>query len=149
MQLQTAEKEIRTLHPTLKNPNSPKQVSQALFGTPDQPTNKYALEAMSHNNVLAKLVLQYRTAQQQLRRLEKKMERIEQQQRDPDANRNTAASSSYDKDDDPIILIDTSSFIFRAMASKGPLKATGLQRPQLGKSAQAAGLHLSPWGKGN
>ena len=43
------------------NLNSPKQISQLLFGSPNMSTNKSTLEGMAASNILAKLVLEGRT----------------------------------------------------------------------------------------
>ncbi len=102
------------------NLNSPKQISDLLFGRPDMSTNKSTLEGMAASNILAKLILEYRETKRKLNKT------LKQQ----DAR--TASSSSETSSDsssiappkpmvDPVMLVDTSSFIFRAYYSNPPI----------------------------
>jgi DNA polymerase-1 len=136
-QLMRVEREIYTMNNDKKfNVSSPKQVSQVLFGRPDMSTSKHVLDGMAATNILAKLILEYRTVKQKLTRLAKKKEQYDkQQQQQQKSNKGSSISttnqlsssltysltSSVPHDNDPLLLIDTSSFIFRAYYSMPPL----------------------------
>jgi 5'-3' exonuclease len=124
-QLQRVEQEIYTMNNNgAFNLNSVKQVSQVLYGgRPDQPTNKATLEGMATSNILAKLILEYRHVKQQLNKLVKKQERFGKSQETRQTNTSNRSSSPYQSQhqQDPVWLIDTSSFIFRAYYSMPPL----------------------------
>jgi len=114
---------------------STKQVSEVLFGQPGQSTNKETLEAMGGaGNVMADLILQYRSLSRKITRLCKKKENK--------ANgthvRNVSASNRPRKsitketlavadandgevEGDPLLLVDASAYIFRAYYSMPPL----------------------------
>lgn len=111
------------------NLNSPKQVSMVLFGAPDQSTNKNVLESLTTCNdlqrsSLAELILQYRKDKQHIKRLERK-------EKNDNSGKSITSFSRADKpkynadtegiDDDPLLLIDASSYIFRAYYSMPPL----------------------------
>jgi len=105
------------------NLNSPQQVSLTLFGAPDQATNKNVLESLVDCNdakkaSLAKLVLQYRQDKQQIKRLERREESDK-------SGKSIISFSGSDKtesnEEDPLILIDASSYIFRAYYSMPPI----------------------------
>ena len=126
-ELKSVEREIETMAPPLDgkkpvNLNSPKQVSQLLFGQPDMSTNKETLEGMAGSNILAKLVLEYRDIKRRLNRVVK-----QQESRDADTNNNNQDSSNLESSSptramkDPVLLFDTSSFIFRAYYSTPPI----------------------------
>jgi len=144
-QLQNVEREINvmvsssgssdddsTTTTTTINLNSPKQVSQLLFGRPDMSTNKSTLEGMAGSNVLAKLVLEYRDVKRRLNKIlknqevqqEKEQRQQKQQQRQEQAitsGSSTSPSRRTTTSDDPVLLFDTSSFIFRAYYSTPPI----------------------------
>jgi DNA polymerase-1 len=113
-QLVRIEKEIYIMNDGGKkfNLNSPKQVSLILFGRPDLSTNKATLEGMAANNIMAKLILEYRITKQQLQKLNKKQQLYKHTQ---------TTNTPLHNDHDPLWLIDTSSFIFRAYYSMPPL----------------------------
>ena len=104
------------------NLNSPKQISQLLFGRPDMSTNKSTLEGMAASNILAKLVLDYRDAKRRLNKVLKQQELREASNSDASSDPETFASSSRPRAmKDPVLLFDTSSFIFRAYYSSPPI----------------------------
>ena len=156
LELDKIQKEILVLQGDQKfNINSPKQVSQALFGFPDRPTNKEVLEGMAAHNTMAKLVLQYRQTKGSLSKMQNRVEnrrsgkhvpsvyspkllKKPQQQIQEGSNQlqpssatgNTAVSTSNTSNDqlendythaDPLLLVDTSAYIFRAYYSMPPL----------------------------
>ena len=122
------------------NLNSPRQVSQVLYGITGESTKKEVLEAMAGGgNRMADLILQYRSLQQQIKRLTRKQESIQQGTRVRSASTvvrsaKTAGDSALVNDDettvmegDPVILVDASNYIFRAYYSMPPIhRADGL-----------------------
>ena len=101
------------------NLNSPKQISELLFGRPDMSTNKSTLEGMAASNILAKLILEYRETKRKLNKTLK-----QQEDRTASSNDDASESSSIAPPKpmiDPVMLIDTSSFIFRAYYSNPPI----------------------------
>eukprot|EP00531_Pseudo-nitzschia_arenysensis_P006094 CAMPEP_0116120288 /NCGR_PEP_ID=MMETSP0329-20121206/3097_1 /TAXON_ID=697910 /ORGANISM="Pseudo-nitzschia arenysensis, Strain B593" /LENGTH=857 /DNA_ID=CAMNT_0003614051 /DNA_START=137 /DNA_END=2710 /DNA_ORIENTATION=+ len=106
------------------NLNSPKQVSQLLFGRPDMSTNKSTLEGMAASNILAKLILEYRDAKRRLNKVLKQQElrNVSDSEKAPDAEDSSSSPSSPPRAmKDPVLLFDTSSFIFRAYYSNPPI----------------------------
>lgn len=133
-ELKSVEREIETMAPPRDgakpvNLNSTKQVSQLLFGQPDMSTNKSTLEGMAGSNILAKLVLEYRDIKRRLNRVLKQQElRNASNNNEADANNNNHQDSSNLEASpppramkDPVLLLDTSSFIFRAYYSTPPI----------------------------
>ena len=101
------------------NLNSPKQISELLFGRPDMSTNKSTLEGMAASNILAKLILEYRETKRKLNKTLK-----QQEDRTASNGEDASESSSIAPPKpmiDPVMLIDTSSFIFRAYYSNPPI----------------------------
>ncbi len=100
------------------NLSSYKQVSQILFGTPNESTSKAVLEGMALTNILAKLILEYRQTQQRYNKLRKKEESFMAQK---------TKTKETSKAEEPLLLVDTSSFIFRAYYSMPPMhRADGM-----------------------
>ena len=102
------------------NINSNKQLSKALFGHPDESTDKDSLYAIaSAGNKMADLILQYRKAKADLRRIEKKIETKEN-----GVYVRSALISHANEDGsvrrDPLLLVDASAYIFRAYYSMPP-----------------------------
>jgi 5'-3' exonuclease len=131
-QLKQLQQEIHTLHGKEFNLNSPKQVAQALFGDSTKSTNKSTLEGMAANNKIADLMLQYRHAKARHNKLQT---RLENKQKGtlvqsvskivPKASK--PSMSSPDVSSDPLLLVDTSAYIFRAYYSMPPLhRADGM-----------------------
>jgi DNA polymerase-1 len=137
-ELKSVEREIETMAPPLDgkkpvNLNSPKQVSRLLFGQPDMSTNKETLEGMAGSNILAKLVLEYRDIKRRLNRVLKQQQSRDASNNDEaDANNSSNNSNNQDSSNlessfptramkDPVLLFDTSSFIFRAYYSTPPI----------------------------
>lgn len=132
------------------NINSPKQVSNVLFGDAGQSTNKDVLDAMaSAGNRMADLILQYRQAQRDLKRAKKQIENkqngihVEDFHKAPppspaaaataqsSSNADTDSSEMLEFDDangsNPLLLVDASAYIFRAYYSMPPLhRADGM-----------------------
>ena len=112
------------MHGSKFNLKSYKQVSQALFGSPDQSTAKEVLEGMAGSNILAKLILEYRQVSQQLSKLEKRISSKDTRVKSIVSNsRSSAAPGEGDTMNSSarLFLLDTSSFIFRAYYSMPPL----------------------------
>lgn len=134
--LKRLEEEIFTANNGVEfNLASYKQVSQVLFGRPDESTSKSVLEGMAMSSILAKLILEYRQKKQRYNKLEKQEEASESKRRYMQASattRNTAQSTNAQdtsdaRDEEPLMLVDTSSFIFRAYYSMPPMhRADGL-----------------------
>lgn len=105
------------------NPSSFKQVSQALFGTPDQSVSKAVLEAICFSNALAKLILEHRLTKQRYTKLQKQEGAAEKKRkaRDSPPASNSTSTPASNEDQEPLILVDTSSFIFRAYYSMPPM----------------------------
>lgn len=111
------------------NLNSPKQISTVLFGTPNESTNKNTLESLSTCNdarksSLADLILTYRKDKQAIKRLERKENGNESGKSITSffrAEKLNYQSGAENNDDDPLLLIDASSYIFRAYYSMPPL----------------------------
>ena len=128
-QLKQLQEEIHTLHGNEFNLNSPKQVALALFGDSTQSTNKSTLELMSANNKLAGLILQYRHAKARHNKLQTRMENKEKGTLVQSVSKIVpkASMSSPDVSSDPLLLVDTSAYIFRAYYSMPPLhRADGM-----------------------
>ena len=118
-----------------------KQISQVLFGIPDQSTSKAVLEGMAASNVMAKLLLEYRQAKLQLSKLQKKKaipfeqkvtsvtrpkprpKNHTKQEEDggDDGDGNTTTTLPHEQLQDPLLLVDTSSFVYRAYFSMPPM----------------------------
>lgn len=100
------------------NINSIKQLSIALFGIPDEPTDKDALYAIaSAGNRMADLVLQHRKCKVDIRRMEKKTSNQEKGVFLTSAIKTSNENASQD----PLLLVDASAYIFRAYYSMPPL----------------------------
>jgi len=99
------------------NINSPTQVSKILFDGNKQSTSKAVLEAIASNSnaphrELADLILTYR-------QLTRSKQRTERKQAAKEKRQNT--EPTLDLDDDPLILVDASAYIFRAYYSMPPI----------------------------
>ena len=105
------------------NLGSYKQVSQALFGTPDQSVSKSVLEGMAFSSILAKLILEYREVKQRYKKIKQQDDRaqIKQEEQRTLSSSSTSSSIRSSDKDEPLILVDTSSFIFRAYYSMPPM----------------------------
>jgi 5'-3' exonuclease, N-terminal resolvase-like domain len=113
------------------NINASKQVSLALFGAADESTNKDALQVWISTGryPMASLILEYRSVRSRIRLLQKKENSIKQGTAVQSAFALTKLGSSISKDiksaeedpEDPIILIDASSYIFRAYYTMPPI----------------------------
>ena len=124
VRMEKLKKDIFTMHGSKFNLKSYKQVSQALFGSPDQSTAKEVLEGMAGSNILAKLILEYRQVSQQLSKLEKRISSKDTRVKSIVSNsRSSAAPGEGDTMNSSarLFLLDTSSFIFRAYYSMPPL----------------------------
>ncbi|KAL3936243.1 MAG: hypothetical protein SGBAC_008401 [Bacillariaceae sp.] len=122
------EEEIYTMNGSKFNLRSYKKLAQALFGDSSQSTSKDVLEGIAGSNIMAKLVLEYRQVTQTLRKLEKrKTNRVTRVKSVVgEATPNQAASVDDTHEESPtnksrLLLLDTSSFIFRAYYSMPPL----------------------------
>mmetsp|Transcript_34953 Transcript_34953/g.39846 ORF Transcript_34953/g.39846 Transcript_34953/m.39846 type:complete len:681 (+) Transcript_34953:55-2097(+) len=114
------------------NINSPKQVSELLFGTSNQSSNRDALEALTTCNnkqlaSLADLILQYRRERQTIQRLIKKENTLQTGKYITSFSKNNSASQPKQKetqenvDEDPLMLIDASGLIYRAYFAMPPM----------------------------
>ena len=102
------------------NINSPRQVSEVLFGEPGQSTNKEVLEAMGGaGNRMADLIIKYRQMSRKIKRYNKKEETKSSGTLVSDVG--VVNSTSVKLDADPLLLVDTSAYIFRAYYSMPPL----------------------------
>jgi 5'-3' exonuclease len=119
-EIKRLEKEITTANNGVPfNLGSYKQVSQALFGTPDQSVSKATLEGIAVSNILAKLILEHRQAKQRYNKL---LQRKDTAQHNQEVRASQSAKATSGKNDnEPLILVDTSSFIFRAYYSMPPM----------------------------
>jgi len=95
---------------------SPKQVSQVLFGTSDQSVSKSVLEGMAGWNAIAQLILEHRQLKNRYNKLKKQEDWVQQK-----AEGRQVSTSYSPLKDEPLILVDTSSFIFRAYYSMPPM----------------------------
>jgi 5'-3' exonuclease len=130
LQVERLTEEIFTMRGSNFNLKSYKQVSLALFGDPDQSTAKEVLEGMASSNILAKLLLEHRQVSQKLSKLEKrqatKHTRVKSILGTSNKPSKTTAgnddgSPSSPSDSSPLLLLDTSSFIYRAYYSMPPM----------------------------
>ena len=139
------------------NPNSPRQISVALYGYTGESTNKDVLEAMAANgNRIADLVIKYRSLNREINKRKKRQENKEkgtyaksvytvkraaksdpaddsaeteeqlngmksspqQSKSETESGSETKSSKSnpvsVSKDEDPVLLVDASAYIFRA-----------------------------------
>jgi DNA polymerase-1 len=115
------------------NLNSPAKVSRVLFGPGGGSTEKSVLEAKAAGgDHMADLILQYRSLKQRINRLQRKRddERSGRHVSNPSAvvartsPAAAAATGGSKKDDfgsDPLMLVDASSYIFRAYYSMPPI----------------------------
>lgn len=102
------------------NIQSPKQLSEVLYGVPGQTTNKETLEAMAGGgNRMASLVLQYRDTKQKIKRLARKLESAEKGTLVRSAS--TVKRNDETQSADPLLLVDASAYIFRAYYSMPPI----------------------------
>ncbi|CAB9506618.1 DNA polymerase I [Seminavis robusta] len=132
------------------NPNSPRQVSEALFGVPGESTNKDVLEALAwsgQKKELANWILQYRQINREITKFKKRQAKKEsgtiaksvytivkptkQQQQQPvkDAvpTNAPATGAALRTAADPLLLVDASAYIFRAYFAFPPLhRADGM-----------------------
>jgi 5'-3' exonuclease len=133
------------------NLSSFQQVSIVLFGTPDESTSKSVLDGMAASNILAKLILEHRQAKQYHSKLVKqqtlqpqKVQSVTRPTRAATTTTSAAASQTSNMivnnnnndddslsaailDSDPLLLVDTSSFLYRAYYSMPPMhRADGL-----------------------
>eukprot|EP00980_Cylindrotheca_fusiformis_P011385 scaffold2638_cov114-Cylindrotheca_fusiformis.AAC.13 len=128
LQIERLEEEIFTMNGSKFNLKSYKQISQALFGNPDQSTAKQVLEGMAASNILAKLLLQHRQVSQRLSKLEKREATKSTRVTNVLAPRKTQRKTADGRDvigvsdsSSRLLLLDTSSYIFRAYYSMPPL----------------------------
>jgi 5'-3' exonuclease len=124
LDIKRLDKEITTVNNGRPlNLGSYKQVSQALFGTPDQSVSKSVLEGMAFSSILAKLILEYRDVKQRHKKIKQQEDRskTKQEERRTVSSSSTSSSIRSNDDDEPLILVDTSSFIFRAYYSMPPM----------------------------
>ena len=102
------------------NIQSPRQVSQVLFGDPSESTKKEILEGMAAGgNRMADLILQHRALKQQIKRQSRKQLSISKGTRVKSAS--TVARGEVAESTDPLILVDASAYIFRAYYSMPPI----------------------------
>lgn len=117
------------------NPNSPRQISWALYGYGGETTNKDVLEAMAANgNHIADLVMKYRTLSGEINKRKKKVQSREKgtyassvltvkrtnptlkgdfDPMTPREHPNATVGTSI-VSEDPLLLVDASAYIFRA-----------------------------------
>lgn len=122
------------------NIDSPKQVSRILFGEEGKSTNKDALEVLaSTGNQMAACIYKYRKVSREYKREFKKMEQMNKgdkkndyygnltRQRNADIGEtNLATQITHDNEHvnprrEPLLLIDTSAYIFRSYHAIPPL----------------------------
>lgn len=122
------------------NIDSPKQVSRILFGEEGKSTNKDALEVLaSTGNQMAACIYKYRKVSREYKRELKKMEQMNKgdkkndyygnltRQRNADIGEtNLATQITHDNEHvnprrEPLLLIDTSAYIFRSYHAIPPL----------------------------
>eukprot|EP00956_Cyclotella_meneghiniana_P022289 scaffold41942_cov72-Cyclotella_meneghiniana.AAC.9 len=121
------------------NIDSPKQVSRILFGEEGKSTNKDALEALaSTGNQMAACIYKYRKVSREYKRELKKMEQMNKgdkkndyygnltRQRSADTGETNLATQTHDNEHsnprrEPLLLIDTSAYIFRSYHAIPPL----------------------------
>ncbi|KAL3802920.1 hypothetical protein ACHAWO_003552 [Cyclotella atomus] len=118
------------------NIDSPKQVSRVLFGEEGRSANKDALEALaSTGNQLAASIYKYRKLTREYKRELKKIEQIEKGGKKNDYYGNLARHRDADAESistrdklegsntrrEPLLLIDTSAYIFRSYHAVPPL----------------------------
>eukprot|EP00934_Nitzschia_sp_Nitz4_P008945 Nitzschia sp. Nitz4//scaffold151_size53849//1270//2898//NITZ4_006711-RA/size53849-processed-gene-0.68-mRNA-1//-1//CDS//3329537108//8935//frame0 len=103
------------------NLDSYKQVSTVLFGTPDQSTSRAALEAVAYHKPIAEYILQYRQIKQAMKRLQKKRDQMKLTRTTNTHSAEAVTSATTSRQHDPLILVDTSSLIFRAYFSMPPM----------------------------
>eukprot|EP00526_Cylindrotheca_closterium_P007330 CAMPEP_0113621036 /NCGR_PEP_ID=MMETSP0017_2-20120614/10740_1 /TAXON_ID=2856 /ORGANISM="Cylindrotheca closterium" /LENGTH=704 /DNA_ID=CAMNT_0000530753 /DNA_START=183 /DNA_END=2297 /DNA_ORIENTATION=- /assembly_acc=CAM_ASM_000147 len=128
IRLTQLEEEIYTMNGSKFNLKSYKQVAKAVFGDPEQSTSKEVLEGVAGSNIKAKLVLEYRQVSKRLSKLEKrKTNRVTRVKSVVGEATATQAPSGDDTAEESaangnrLLLLDTSSFIFRAYYSMPPL----------------------------
>jgi 5'-3' exonuclease len=132
LKLKKLQEEIYTLHGKEFNLNSPKQVALALFGDSTKSTNKSELEGMAASSKIADLILQYRHAKARHNKLKTRLENKEKgtlvqsvSKIVPKASKPSMANPEISSD--PLLLVDTSAYIFRAYYSMPPLhRADGM-----------------------
>jgi 5'-3' exonuclease len=107
------------------NINSPKQVSEILFGYIGESTNKDVLDSMAGGgNRMAKLILDHRSVKQGIKRLKRKVLTKESGTLVKSVStvvRPVTDSKPQEKTSDPLILVDASAYIFRAYYSMPPI----------------------------
>ena len=118
------------------NIDSPKQVSRVLFGEEGRSTNKDTLEALaSTGNQMAASIFKYRKVSREHKRELKRMEQMEKGGKKNDyygnlarqRDESTVGSNSSDELQnnnhrrEPLLLIDTSAYIFRSYHAIPPL----------------------------
>lgn len=112
------------------NINSYKQVSKVLFGPnfENESTNKEVLETMAAaGSKISELILSYRQTKSKLRKAEMKQESFQKnREKSERKNNQSMEQSEYDDvlinaENDPLILVDASAFIFRAYHAMPPL----------------------------
>lgn len=109
------------------NPNSPRQVSEVLFGYSGETTNKETLEGMAGGgNRMAEMMLQYRALKATIKRYERR-----QTNKDNDTHVTSAMKvarpDAAPEEADPLMLLDASAYIYRAYYSMPPIhRADGM-----------------------
>jgi hypothetical protein len=117
------------------NIDSPKQVSRFLFGEEGKSSNKDALEALaSTGNQMATCIYKYRKVAREYKRELKKIELMEKGERKNDYYGNlarrrdgeavessTRTTENSNQRREPLLLIDTSAYIFRSYHAIPPL----------------------------
>jgi len=111
------------------NLNSPKQLSNALFGPGGGSTNKDVLDAMAGaGNPLAGKVLGWKKLSQGIKRQEATEARVAKRRESRSDTQNAAGPpsstsplSASEPNRDPLLLVDASAYIFRAYYAMPPL----------------------------
>lgn len=102
------------------NVNSPAQVAKVLFGPQGGSTERTILEAKAAaGNKMADLVLQYRALSQNIKRTKRREDTVTKGTLVRSAS--TVAREKEEETSDPLILVDASSYIFRAYYSMPPV----------------------------
>jgi DNA polymerase-1 len=104
------------------NINSHAKVSRILFGPRGGSTEKAVLEAKAAGgDRMASLILEYRSVKQQISRLKRKRENVRDGSQVSSPSAVARADNKQDYSADPLMLVDASSYIFRAYYSMPPI----------------------------
>lgn len=131
--LQTLEDELRQLRVDIIaqnngvefNMNSTQQVAKVLFGEAGGSTRRDVLEGMAGGgNQMAKLIIEYRDLKRRIGRVEQRQE-VEEKglavRSASSVQRVVGPDKAVAREEDPLILLDASAYIFRAYYSMPPL----------------------------